>query len=325
MVSILIAARNEEHTILNCLQAIDNLSYPVEDLEILIGNDASEDRTEERINQYIRGRSHFKLINITHSVGYAKGKANVLAQLASQARGEYLFITDADIEVARHWVETMLQACQPETGIVSGTTAVKGSRMFDILQSLDWLYAQGLMYLSAQVNIPVSALGNNMMVSRKAYLATGGYENLPFSVTEDYALFREVVQRKFGFEQVVQEKALAYTEPAGDSREWLQQRKRWMKGAFQLPFYLVLPLLVQALFFPLLLILFFYFPWLAAGFLLVKTIFQAGILLWIINRLNQPRLLPYVWVFEPYFMVVSFASLLYYVWPGKIIWKGRKY
>lgn len=325
MVSILIAARNEEKNIINCLQAIAGLSYPASGLEVLIGDDHSEDQTAFLARQFIQDKPHFKIIHITHTIGKAKGKANVLAQLALQAKGDFLFITDADVQVPPRWIETMMEACLPDTGIVTGTTLVKGPGVFNKLQSLDWLFALGLIHLASTVNIPVTVLGNNMLVTKQAYLATGGYENMPFSVTEDFVLLRAVIQRGFGFVHVVQAYALAFTEPAANLGEWLQQRKRWMRGAFQLPLYLVMPLLLQALLLPLLIGLFFFFPWLTAGIFGFKTVLQAVILLWMIYKLKYFQLLPFIFLFEPYFTVVSFAGLVYYLWPGKIVWKGRKY
>lgn len=325
MVSILIAARNEEKNILPCLQAIARLSYPACDLEVLIGNDGSEDQTAELVRNFILDKPGFSLTNITHTIGQARGKANVLAQLVLKSAGDHIFITDADVQVPPYWIEAMLEACQPDTGIVTGTTLVAGNSLFHTLQSLDWLFAQGLIHLALRFGIPVTALGNNMMVTRKAYLATGGYEKVPFSVTEDFALFREVVKHRFGFAQVVQTQALAFTKPAANLRELLQQRKRWIKGAFGLPAPLVMVLIFQALFLPLLIALVFRLPLLAVGIFMLKFFFQIVILFWMSKKLKQFCLLPYLFLFEPYYSLVSLVSLLYYLLPGKIVWKGREY
>jgi cellulose synthase/poly-beta-1,6-N-acetylglucosamine synthase-like glycosyltransferase len=164
-----------------------------------------------------------------------------------------------------------------------------------------------------------------MMVTRKAYQATGGYENMPFSVTEDFLLFHEVMKRKFGFTQIVQAKAMAFTVPAANLEDLLLQRKRWMKGAFQLPLYLVIILLLQAFMLPVLIFLFFFFPSLAVGIFLFKIIVQFAICLWMISKLKYFRLVPYLFLFEPYYSLFSLLSLLYYLWPGKILWKERQY
>ncbi len=97
-------------------------------------------------------------------------------------------------------------------------------------------------------------MGNNMAVSREAYDAIGGYESLPFSVVEDYALFKAIVGRGFGFRNVLNEGALARTRPVDTLGQFLNQRKRWMRGATDLPGWMVVSLYVQYLAGPLLLI-----------------------------------------------------------------------
>src|SRR5690349_11432189 len=93
-ISILLAARNEEKNIINCLENLGKLNYSSDRYEVLIGNDQSEDETETLIENFIKDKSNFKLLNIKENLGMAKGKANVLAHLAKQAKGEYFFITD---------------------------------------------------------------------------------------------------------------------------------------------------------------------------------------------------------------------------------------
>ena len=46
-VSVIVAARNEEDNIKNCLQSLLELNYPNEKLEIILVNDESTDKTEE--------------------------------------------------------------------------------------------------------------------------------------------------------------------------------------------------------------------------------------------------------------------------------------
>jgi len=55
-VSILIAARNEERYILHCLRAIERLDYPKEQLEVLVGDDGSTDKTRALVEDFIRDK-----------------------------------------------------------------------------------------------------------------------------------------------------------------------------------------------------------------------------------------------------------------------------
>lgn len=325
MVSILIAARNEEKNIIACLEAIHQQQWPEDQLEVLVGDDHSEDRTATLVREYIRNKPHFHLISITRNFGQARGKANVLAHLAQRASGKYFLITDADVQVPATWVGTMVTACHSRIGVVNGVTVVQGTTLLHRLQALEWVYSIGLMRWFAEHKAPITAMGNNMLITREAYQATGGYENLPFSITEDYQLFREVLKKGYGFRQLFEPGVLAFTQPAGSLSHLLQQRKRWMTGAMQLPVGLRVLLILGALFLPALLLLAFFFPGWAVSLFLLQTF---GILYSLRQSLRQLKLVHFnslSWLYSLYHYVILVVNLVYYFLPGKIRWKSREY
>ena len=73
-VSLLLAARNEALLIERCLAAIDQLDYPKDKLEILIGDDDSSDDTAALVQAFIKDKPQYRLISITTQVGKAKVK-----------------------------------------------------------------------------------------------------------------------------------------------------------------------------------------------------------------------------------------------------------
>ncbi|GAA4456645.1 hypothetical protein GCM10023189_26170 [Nibrella saemangeumensis] len=325
-VSILIAARNEEATILTCLQAIDNLAYPPDCLEVLIGNDRSEDGTGSLVDQFICNKPQFRLVDITTNLNQQQGKANVLAQLARQASGQYLFFTDADTAVPPTWISGMLRPFQdPRIGIVTGCTQINGREFWATIQAMEWLVTQYLIKQFADWDIPLTAMGNNMAVRRPVYQQTGGYEKLPFSVVEDYQLFREVLQRGHSFAHLFEPTVLATTQPMPDWRSWMQQRKRWMVGAFQLPWYFAVLLVAQALFLPLLLLLALWQPLLALGLWLARFLWQSVQLVQVARQFRRYDFLPYLLPYDLVMSVNWLLSLLYYWLPTPVTWKNRTF
>ncbi|GAB3339369.1 hypothetical protein GCM10027299_52250 [Larkinella ripae] len=325
-VSILIAARNEEANIVRCLQALDRLNYPADRFEVLIGNDQSDDQTGWLIADFIQEKSQYRLFSISERVGNQAGKANVLAQLARQARGRFLLFTDADCAVPPDWISGMLEPFErKKTGILTGCTQIVGKTAFQKLQAVDWFYGQFLIKQFTNWKIPVTAMGNNMAVRRTAYDAVGGYENLPFSVVEDYQLFNEIIHQGFSFAHRFDPIVLATTQPLPNWKTWLQQRKRWMVGALQLPVYFVFLFLLQLLFYPVLIVLAFGNPALAATIWGIKWGIQTVQLLWILNRFRRWDLVPYLVGFEFYLHMGYFISFVYYLLPTQVVWKGRTY
>jgi cellulose synthase/poly-beta-1,6-N-acetylglucosamine synthase-like glycosyltransferase len=325
-VSILIAARNEAHNILNCLQAISRLHYPQELVEVLIGDDNSTDNTNQLVAHFIKDKPNFRLVKITGNLGQARGKSNVLAHLTRLASTNYFFITDADIEVPETWIHGMLARVSGKVGIVTGITTTKGQDFFSRMQALDWLNSLGYIQVVADRNLPVSTMGNNMLVTREAYESTGGYENMPFSITEDVQLFNAVLKNGYQFKNVYHENVLAQTAPAPDLPALMHQRKRWMKGAVHLPLYLRFILIFYGSFYLFLTPFFFRAPFeYALLVLLLKWVFQTTFLKICLHRLRKKTTLPDLILFEGYQLLITVASVLFFFLPFKVTWKGRKY
>ncbi|UFH57428.1 glycosyltransferase [Spirosoma sp. KNUC1025] len=210
-------------------------------------------------------------------------------------------------------------------GIVTGVTLPNGPSVFHRLQTIDWLYNLTLTHLGSSLGIPITAMGNNMAVSREAYEAVGGYESLPFSVVEDYTLFRAIVQKGYSFWNLLDENVLALTKPVDTFYLFLQQRKRWMRGAVDLPVWMVISLYGQYLAGPILLLLGLFAPTLAVMLYLTKLFVQTTVISFGLSRLRRTSLWPYALLFEVYQLIIGPVSVLFYLLPTRIEWKGRVY
>jgi 1,2-diacylglycerol 3-beta-glucosyltransferase len=327
-ITIWIAARNEEDNILNCLHSIEKLNYPIESLQILIGNDQSSDKTELLVKGFIADKPQFQLIDIQKVINHQRGKANVLANLYEHSLGEYFLICDADVTVNPDWANGMIANFEKDTNIGHqvGITSIKGSSIWAHFQSIDWLHALTLLKIAAELKIPLTGLGNNSAVTRKAYKATGGYAKIPFSITEDFALFHEVVNKGFGFKNTINQEVFNQTLPMTTLKEFLHQRKRWMVGALQCPWWVVLLLFFQALFLPILILIGVFFSWKMAGILwVIKWLNQTITILPTIIKLKEFHLLRYLFLHEFYANWWQMTMIFFYYSPVKVDWKGRIY
>jgi cellulose synthase/poly-beta-1,6-N-acetylglucosamine synthase-like glycosyltransferase len=324
-ISILVAARNEAERIENCLDSLLALRYPSSKLEIWVGNDGSEDETEEILKRYAKAFPRIKYLNITHTIGQAKGKSNVLAQLAKSAGGEAFLITDADMQHHPDWAAEMVVAMQDGYDLVTGMTIVKGNALFARFQRYDWLLALGMVQTLSRLGLPVTAMGNNMLITKKAYEATGGYENLPFSITEDFQLFKEVIRKGGKTINLTNERYCGLTEPAPSWMELLHQRKRWMRGAVTLPPAIFLLMTVQAIFFPAVILLFWWQPLWGLPTLLAKIFSQSLFIQKIAKESRADYSIGTLIIYEAYSALLSLSLLAFYALPIKINWKGRNY
>ena len=156
------AVRNEEQCILSCLVALDKLDYPRNLYEVLIGNDASTDHSREIIENFIKKKDNFHLFDIAQNRLKTKGKANVLAQLAKKAKGDFYFFTDADTQVPKTWLKAITKEFETHIGIVVGVTTLHSSTFFAKMQAIDWLFALSIIKKISDKGIPITALGNNI-------------------------------------------------------------------------------------------------------------------------------------------------------------------
>lgn len=324
-VSILIAARDEARNIVRCLQAIDSQNYPRQKLQILIGDDDSTDGTAALVQGFIKGKPHFRLLPIRTQLAGLQGKTNVLAQLAHEADGAFLLITDADVCLPATWVAAMLAQFGPHTGVVTGVTTVGGQDLFARMQALDWVVNIYAAHRFSERGIPITAIGNNMAVTREAYEATGGYEKVGFSLTEDFALFMEIVRRGYGFRNLFQADVLAVSQPVDTWRQLFRQRKRWMTGAFQLQWFIVLGLVLQAFYVPVMLMVMFFNWKISLSIIVLKWLCHMVFVRFVFNKIRQRTSFIELLVFEWYSEFMNFLYLMHYCFSAKTHWKGRQY
>ncbi len=326
MVTLLLAARDEEKLILRSLQSIEALNYPKEKIQVLIGDDLSQDKTATIVKTFIADKPNYQLVPILDNLGKGRGKANVLAHLAHLAKGEYYFITDVDVALPPQWIKGLLREFTPQVGIVSGTTTCELGNNFATMQAIDWLHFMGYIQSFANVGVGCTAVGNNMAVRSQAYWETGGFENLEFSITEDYRLFQEVTKNGWNWRTTLSPETLGKAWAIENVWEMLHQRKRWLIGAAELPNNWKGLIVLYGIFVPALLIL-FYFNWQLAMFIwLIKITIQILFIQKLCKKVNvfNYKILSLI-KYEVYVLLNTAASALFYFLPIATLWKRRRY
>ncbi len=335
-ISIWVACRNEEKNIEHCIHSLLDLNYPKDKIQILIGNDQSTDNTRQIIldviEQYSKQSQHnernslLQLVDILDDDSGLKAKARVMAQLDKHAIGEYYLITDADVVVNPNWALGLLGSLSHDMGVASGTTMVKSDGIWGWLQEIDWAYFMGLLNLISFSGIPATAVGNNMIMKKDAYWETGGYGKIQFSITEDYKLYSEICKKGWKWNNVMNPEVLAFTEKIDGFIPLLHQRKRWLSGGKELPWYWWILFGIYGLFYfvtPLLLV---FNIKIGLTFWTLKFILQSIQINQIYRLLGQnpPPIFKHL-LYEFYIFLVTVSTSIFFFLPAKTIWKERKY
>lgn len=324
--SVIVAARNEEQNILTCLESLNELEYPEGKLEIVIVNDNSTDKTGELIQNYIEDKKRFKYLVTKEKIGTLKGKANAIANGIEGSTGDIILTTDADCTVSKIWVKTIASYYTENVGIVCGYTTQNDKTPFEGMQAADFIYLLIVAAGGMNWGKPLSAIGNNMSYSRKAYNEVGGYAKIPFSVTEDFKLLMSIYAlKKYKLIYPLDKGALVTSKPCENIKSIYWQKKRWGVGGldsdivgygvmasgfvchvfnFIAPFALSANMLIM---------------------LLLKLIIDYGFLSPVYKKLNLRLKMTHFLAFEIYFILYVLLLPIVLLFGRSVKWKGREF
>ena len=325
-VSIIVAARNEETRIGACISSLLSLSYPRHLLEVIIVDDHSTDRTSEVVQKHLAGDRTFRLVQAGEPAGALRGKVNALVAGIEQASGEILLFTDADCVVPAGWVENTVQYYADEdVAIVAGFITLGGDGWLDAIQALDWLALLSAASATAALRFPVTAVGNNLSIRRSAYNRIGGYRNIPFSVTEDFALVKAVTTSRAGSVVLPLDPGTAIrTLPCSTISGLLAQRRRWFVGGRGMPAARVLAFAGIYLFHLALVAgVWLLDPLLWSALVMTKLVADYLFVLPSLLVLHRPRLVRYWIHFQIYQALYILLLPLLALFSPRILWKDR--
>lgn len=193
-VSILVPARDEEAVIDRLLDTLLAQDHP--DLEILVVDDASTDRTGERLRA--RSDPRLRVLDGRPLPEGWTGKNNALDHAVGHATGELLLFVDADTlhhPAAARTVALEMEREGLDALVVLGRQLVPGP-WEKLVNPFFWGFV--LMFVdpdrSARPDLPDDALGNGQFAAfrREAYQRAGGHAAIRDRVIEDVALAKAV-------------------------------------------------------------------------------------------------------------------------------------
>lgn len=225
LVSVLVAAYNEEKVIARTIDSILGSTYPR--LEIIVIDDGSKDQTARQVREHFGSLSQLRLI-----VQPNGGKAAALNTGLEHARGEIIVGFDADTQVAPDAIALLVRHFDDaRVGAVAGNVKV-GNRinLLTRWQAIEYITSQNLDrraygMLNALTVVP-GAIG---AWRASAVRAVGGYRT--DTLAEDMDLTWRL--RRAGWILTSESSALAFTEAPDTLRALFKQRFRWTYGTLQ--------------------------------------------------------------------------------------------
>jgi mycofactocin system glycosyltransferase len=112
-VSVIIPVRNRPEEIASCLQSLSRLDYPMEKIEVIVIDDASDDNTPDVVSTF---PVHLITLKGHRQASFCRNLA------AQRARGEILAFLDSDCVADPLWLRELIPAfSDPSNGAVGGT------------------------------------------------------------------------------------------------------------------------------------------------------------------------------------------------------------
>lgn len=251
LVSVLIPAKDERHSIGPCLESI--LAQTYARLEVLVVDDRSEDGTGEIVEQFMRRDPRVRLLRNDHLPPGWTGKTHALWRGVAEASGEWLWFIDADTRHEPESLAVMLRfAARNKCDMVSMLMAMRNESFWErVVQPLAGIVLMGLFNL-VRVNQNkhvrcAFANGQYILVRRDAYDSVGGHRAVRDQFVEDIQLGRRLKERGFRI-KVAMGRALSSTRMYRSMREIVDGWSRiYYAGSAQRPWKLVLSQLSLAL------------------------------------------------------------------------------
>jgi len=194
LVSILIPARNEENNIANLLNDLQNQDY--QNIEIIVFNDQSTDKTVQIVNEFSISDKRITLINSNELPEGWLGKNHACHSLAKLAKGNYYLFIDADVRISKDIIINTLNHFKTyKLGLLSifpkqimhsiGERITVPNMNFILLSLLPLILVRKLKFSSL-----AAANGQFMLFNSKIYQQTLPHEKMKSNKVEDIEIAR---------------------------------------------------------------------------------------------------------------------------------------
>jgi glycosyltransferase involved in cell wall biosynthesis len=333
VVSIIIPVRNEADNILNLLGDLDRQTYSYENIEILIIDDHSTDRSLELIKSH--KSDNLKIISLQEGIN---GKKAALRAGIEKANGELIITTDADCRVGCDWVWTMVsfyRQVKPVMILAPVVPLNKGGfsyeKWFEEIFFLELYSLLGSTAGSAAIGHPMMSNGANLAFPKMIYPEIEHiYTDSQVPSGDDVFAMLEL-KKKYpkGIHFLKSMDAAVYSSVPGNFAAFFRQRSRWAaKSKFYRDYGILatafIVLLINFLLLIALLLGFFqqdYWPFIIL--LTIKSLIDFPFLYRVTSFFKEKKLMRWFLLAQSiYFFYVCITVFLALVVPNA--WKGRK-
>jgi len=223
VVTLIVAAYNEERVIGKKMENCVALDYPRDRLQILVMNDCSEDRTAEIVSGF--AGQGVELITAPQRRGKM---ANVIHAIQNLARGEVILISDATNLYAPNVLrELSAPFADPTVGAVFGARdIVRGDGALGDSEGLYWKYESFIQEQETRLGCSTGAFGDIFAIRRSLFETPP-----PRVINDDFFIAMRLVKR--GYRVIYNPKARTSERVSPTAQDEVTRRARMIAGRYQ--------------------------------------------------------------------------------------------
>ena len=235
-VSIIVPAWNEGDGVITTVEALLKSAY--KNIEILVVDNASTDKTEENVKALIarhkiasKSLPKSEVIKIKYYYEGAQGKGHALNLGLEMATGEIIMSIDADCYVPAETVGNFVKYFRdPKVMAAVGNVRIGNTdTVIGVVQYLEFLFSFYFKKAESLVNTIYIIGGAAGAFRREVFEQLGGYSTT--NITEDIELSMRI--QAAGMRIAYANDAYVFTEGAVTLTGLMKQRLRWKRGRFE--------------------------------------------------------------------------------------------
>ena len=231
VVSVVIAARNEEKNLPDLILDLVHQEYPLDQLEIIIVDDRSTDSTAKVLKEAAENYAVVNYIRVEELPTKMTPKKHALSLGIEMAKGDVILTTDADCRLGKLWVSSMAYSVVQQDSISIGYSKVAGESFFERIQMLDFL---GILTANAGAGgwgHFWSGTGQNLAYKKSDFEAIGGFEPVKDKISgDDMYLVQSISKFKNGIINIDMN-AFVTTAAMPTFSDFINQRIRWSSNS----------------------------------------------------------------------------------------------
>ena len=323
-ISIIVAFRNEAHTLPKLLQRLNEQNYPKDKYELICINDHSKDDGFKKAQFFSETSENIRLFNLEAPL---EGKKAALQYGVSKASYDLICVTDADSIPSRNFLKSIgLHYNKTAAQMINLPVIMQGKSFWGKFQAAEFMSLTASSAGSAGIGFPILSNGAGMVFEKKAFKNLNTKE----ASGDDMFLLHSVKKNAGKNEFLLSGQAVVETAASANISAFISQRLRWVskfksyKDAETI-FAGLLVFLSNLFILAAFAVSFFNADWLQLALLMLtlKVLPDTVLEIMVLSYFKKLNLLPYYLLWIPIYPIYTVIFGIAGQLSKSIRWKGR--